>query len=164
MWRLAFLCDMTHLSTQYHAFTCDMMQSCVCDAFGCDTTHLWAILLNIFDITHSYAIRLIYVWNDAFYEWNDVIFAMKCTFMRCHSFMSDTTQYSWCKPFMCDMTHLCAPCRTRMCHDAFVCEAFMCDITHVRVIWRTLCGRGGGLGSRPQKMYGERLGMGSSTI
>ena len=24
--------------------------------------------------------------------------------------------------------------------------------------------RGGGLGSRPKKMYGERLGMGSSTI
>jgi len=63
---------------------------------------------------------------------------------------------------------VCVRERDRECVCVFVCVrvcVFVCVCVHSVILERSdfrkrLCVRGGGLGSKPKKMYGERLGDG----
>jgi len=99
-----------------------------------------------------------------------------CMKRNLHTSKENHVLQSWRIPITLQAS--CAPCtrlKTRthvlvcvcvcVCVCACVCVC-VCEHTHahVQTCSNHLTRRGGGLGSRPKKMYGERLGMGSSTI
>jgi len=163
----------THLCVWHDSFVwvtwlirvCDITHSCVWnDSFVCVT---W--LIRMFDMTH------LCVWHDSFVCETWIIPACDMTHscVRHDSFVCVTwlicvccMTHSWvwriCACNMtyscvwlihvCDMTHSCIWLITRETWIIRVYDWFEC-VTRLFV-------RGGGLGSRPKKMYGERLGDG----
>ena len=71
-----------------------------------------------------------------------------CIYMYIYTYIIYINVRAYLQLYMCAMTLSC------VCHDSLIC-ATPSYVQHCPLIWR-----GGGLGSRPKKMYGERLGDG----
>ena len=145
--RLVHTCGMTHSYVWHDSSTCGTWLIHVCDMtqsyVGHDSSICVTWLVHVWDMTHSY------VWHDLFIcgTWLIHICDMTRSYVGHDSFICVT----WRLP-MCDMTHS---------HDGWLTH--MCDMSHMRMrcmAWRCMPWRGGGLGSRPKKMYGERFGDG----
>jgi len=120
---------------------------------------------------------LVHIWRAWLSGWVTwwVWDCLVCTMTRCYAWRDSLMCEIWldmtrpyvghdsllCVPWLVAM---CAMTRCYVCHDSLMCNMTACLVN--MVIWLVLrCGldswyvkpRGGGLGSRPKKMYGKRL-------